>query len=102
MRPCNQCRQPIENKLQLCAACEEYNRQHKLQPKPSVSMTPVDTSNLKPVPPDATINVLLWALGLCFGTLGLLVGILFGSVKAAFIGMAIGWAVAAVLVPLFR
>lgn len=102
MRPCNQCRKPVKNAAQLCEDCEQYNADHNVEPKPTVSLTPVDTNDLAPVPFDATINVMLLSTGLCFGLIGLLIGVLCGSVKYAMIGFAAGWSIAALMIPVFR
>ena len=102
MRPCNQCRKPIENRAQLCEACEQYNAEHEIEAKPTVSLTPVDTNDLAPVPYDSTVNVMLLSTGLCFGLMGLLIGVLCGSVFYAGIGFGAGWLVALFMLPFFR
>lgn len=74
MRPCNQCRQPIENNLQLCEACQDYNKERGIKAKPSVSIKPFDPSTQKPVPFDQTINTIMISFMVCsvvfFGLLG--------------------------------
>ena len=102
MRPCNQCRQPIENAALLCEACEQYNAEHEIEAKPTVGLTPVDTNDLAPVPYDSTVNVMLLSTGLCFGTIGLLIGVLCNSPTYAFLGFGAGWMVALFMIPLFR
>ena len=102
MRPCNQCRKPIENRAQLCEACEQYNAEHKIEAKPTVSLTPVDTNDLAPVPYDSTVNVMLLSTGICFSLMGLLIGVLCGSVTYALIGFGAGWLVALSMLPIFR
>ena len=102
MRPCNQCRQPVENAAEICQACEEYNAEHELAAKPTVSLTPVDTNDLPPVPYDSTINVMLLSTGLCFSLMGMLIGVLCGSLTYAFIGFGAGWLVALFMIPIFR
>jgi len=102
MRPCNQCRKPVKNAVQLCDECEEYNIQHGIEAKSSVSLTPVDTNDLPPVPYDSTVNVMLVSTGFCFGLMGLLIGGLCGSIAYAFVGLGIGLLVAFVMVPVFR
>jgi hypothetical protein len=102
MRPCNQCRQPIENSLQLCDECEQYNRDHGVEAKPPVSMSPFDPNDLKPVPLDASLNVMLLMLGFCCACLGLLIGMLFGNLTYALVGFVVGWVAAAMMVPMFR
>lgn len=102
MRPCNQCRKPIENGAQICVACETYNAEHQIESKPTVSLTPVDTNDLAPVPYDSTVNVMLLSTGLCFGLMGLLIGVLCGSLTYAFLGFGAGWLVALCMVPIFR
>lgn len=102
MRPCNQCRQPIGNALQLCDDCEDYNRLHGVQAKPTVSMSPFDPEDLKPVPLDASLNVMLLMMGLCCACIGLLVGVLCGNITYAVFGFVGGWVVAMLLLPMFR
>jgi len=102
MRPCNQCRKPVKNAAQLCDDCERHNAEHSIDPKPTVSLTPVDTNNLAPVPFDSTINVMLLSTGACFGLMGLLIGILCGSMAGAFIGFGVGCLVAVFMIPIFR
>ena len=102
MRPCNQCRKPVKNAAQLCDECIEYNAQHGIEAKTSVSLTPVDTNNLAPVPYDSTVNVMLLSTGFCFGLMGLLIGCLCGSIAYAFVGLGIGWLIALMMVPAFR
>jgi len=102
MRPCNQCRKPVKNAAQLCDDCEQYNAENSIDPKPSVSLTPVDTNNLAPVPFDSTINVMLLSMGCCFGGMGFLIGILCGSINYALIGFGVGWVIAVLMIPIFR
>lgn len=102
MRPCNQCRKPVKNAAQLCDDCERHNAEHSIDPKPTVSMTPVDTNNLAPVPFDSTVNVMLLSTGICFGLMGLLIGILCGSMTYALVGFGVGWLIAAFMIPIFR
>ena len=102
MRPCNQCRKPVKNAVQLCEDCEKYNAKHKIEAKTTVSLTPVDTNNLPPVPYDSTVNVMLLSTGLCFGLMGLLIGILCGSMTYAIVGMGMGWLIAFIMIPIFR
>ena len=42
MRPCNQCRQPVENEVFVCPQCEEYNRKHNLESPKPVQANPAD------------------------------------------------------------
>jgi len=102
MRPCNQCRKPVKNAAELCDDCQQHNTEHNIAPKPTVSLTPVDTNNLAPVRFDSTINVMLLSTGFCFGLMGLLIGVLCGSVTYALIGLGVGWLIAASLIPFFR
>ena len=102
MRPCNQCRKPIENGAELCGTCEQYNNEHEIAAKRTVSLTPVDTNDLTPVPYDSTVNVMLLSTGFCFGLMGLLIGVLCGSMTCAMIGFGAGWLVALSMLPIFR
>ena len=102
MRPCNQCRKPVKNAAQLCDDCQQHNAERNVEPKPTVSLTPVDTNNLAPVPFVSTVNVMLLSIGVCFGLMGLLIGVLCGSMIYALIGFGAGWLIAASLVPIFR
>ena len=102
MRPCNQCRKPIENGAQLCEVCEQYNAEHEIKAKRTVSLTPVDPNDLAPVPYDSTVNVMLLSTGLCFGLMGLLIGVLCGSMTYAILGFGAGWLVAIFMIPIFR
>lgn len=102
MRPCNQCRKPIENAQQLCDACQDYNRQHGVEAKPPVSMSPFDPNDMKPVPLDASLNVMLLMMGFCCAGIGLLVGVLCGNITYAVLGFLGGWLVAVMLLPMFR
>ena len=104
MRPCNQCRKPVKdtNTTNLCEACQQYNAEHECEARPTVSLTPVDTNNLAPVPYDSTVNVMLLSLGFCLGLLGLLIGVLCGSTKYALIGLGIGWFLTFCIVPIFK
>ena len=65
MRPCNQCRKPIENAREICEQCEEKNRAQGIKHKPSVSIAPIDSTNRKPVPWDQSINMVVLSLLFC-------------------------------------
>ena len=55
---------------------------------------------MAPVPLDSTINVMLLSTGVCFGVMGLLIGVLCGSMTYALIGFGVGWLIAASMVPI--
>ena len=45
---------------------------------------------------------MLLSTGLCFGLMGLLIGILCGSMTYAIVGMGMGWLIAFIMIPIFR
>ena len=73
MRPCNQCRRPVENDVFICEVCREYNETHGTEPPPQ----PVGMADELPdVPTERDFsytamvlffNVLLIAIGALLG-----------------------------------
>ena len=96
MRPCDQCRQPVENHQRICGECEQYNREHGLEPPPPISARPHDPNQLAPVPLDASVNLLTLGMGVTALILAGLIGLALGSLKVAIIGGGV-----AVLVAVF-
>ena len=97
MRPCDQCRKPIENARKLCLACEEYNRKHGLQAKPGVSLRPHDPATERPLPFHRKVNLMLAGFALSTLTFCSLLGL----VAAGRPGLAVGVIVAFALTWMF-
>ena len=93
MRPCNQCRQAVENEVLICPKCEEYNRKHNLQPPRPVQANPAD--DLEGGGPgkisDGSLGQVASAFYLVTILLGAFVGLaIFGTFQAFFVGGLIG------------
>ena len=86
MRPCDQCRRPVENARLLCEQCEAENRARGIEYKPKVSMNPFDSSKNRRIPWDQRVNPML--VGFSVSTLTFL-GLL-GYVLAGQTGALIG------------
>ena len=80
MRPCNQCRRPIENRRLICSQCEKRNRDEGNPYKASVGLRIDDhESRREEKYVDHSFNILMLAFDAVIATLGALVGLaLFG------------------------
>ena len=92
MRPCNQCRQTVENGVFICKQCEEYNAKHNLDPPRPVQANPAEdleagSGNLL----DRSLGQVAYAFYLVTVLLAALVGLaIFGTFQSFIIGGLIG------------
>lgn len=98
MRPCNQCRQPVENGVYICQQCEQYNVQNDLQPPQPIQANPADDLEAGSENSyDGTLRQVSNAFYLILGLLGALIGLaVFGSFQSFIIGGLIGLVACAV------
>ena len=92
MRPCNQCRQTVENGVFICSQCEDYNAKHNLEPPQPVKANPADDLEGGPNRiADSSVAQVVSAFYAVTGLLGALVGlVLFGTFQSFLIGGLIG------------
>lgn len=92
MRPCKQCRQPVENAVFICPQCEEYNAKHNLEPPQPVQANPADDLEGRSGKiTDGSLGQVANAFYLVTILLGALVGLaLFGTIQSFIIGGLIG------------
>jgi hypothetical protein len=86
MRPCNQCRRPVENAQLLCDQCAASNRERGVQCKPSVSMNAFDSSKKSRIRWDQRVNPMLAGFAISTLTFLGLLGYVFGGASGALIG----------------
>ena len=97
MRPCIQCKKPVENKVFICGKCEAYNEEHGYEsPQPPQAYTGQLHSNAD-MPHDETMDLFMWLFLGCIG----LGAALFGYVAAGFSGFLIAGAMAVLISKLF-
>ena len=97
MRPCNQCKQPVENEVFICEKCEAYNEQHGYEtPKPLQAFTGDLHSNAN-LPHDDSMDLFMW---LFLGSIGLGCA-LFGYLAGGFSGFFIAGITAVLISKLF-
>ena len=94
MRPCKQCRQPVENGVYICPQCVQYNTQNDLQPPQPIRANPADDLESGTASPhDSSLGQVTKAFFLIIGLLGAMIGLaVFGSLQSFIIGGLIGLA----------
>jgi hypothetical protein len=93
MRPCNQCRQPIENRRLICEECERRNEDEGNPYKASVGIR-VDNQMPSDEPViDHSFNILMLAFDGVIAALGAMLGLATFGWTGFLIGGAIGCAV---------
>lgn len=92
MRPCNQCRQPVENGVFVCSRCEEYNAEHNLEsPQPVQANLADDLEGGPNKKSDRSLGQVANAFYLVTVLFSALVGLaIFGTVQSFIIGGLIG------------
>ena len=92
MRPCNQCRQPVENEVLICPRCEEYNAKHNLQPPKPLKANPAeDLEGGATNSSDRSLGQVANVFYMITVLLGALIGLaVFGTFQAFIIGGLIG------------
>jgi len=96
MRPCNQCRKPVENRVMICDQCKAYNEAHGLKPPKTIRANTEDDVEAPDVEPvyDRSLTQILSAFYLVIMLLGALIGVLiyggvFGFIAGGVIGLII-------------
>lgn len=91
MRPCNQCRKPIENRRLICRECEQRNRDDGNPYKASVGLHVNDNAspNDEKVV-DHSFNILMLAFDGVIAALGAMMGLAVYGWTGFFIGGAVG------------
>jgi hypothetical protein len=94
MRPCNLCRQPVENRRLICEECERRNEDAGNPYKASVGLR-VDESQMPNDEPviDHSFNILMLAFDGVIAALGAMLGLATYGWTGFLIGGAIGSAV---------
>ena len=94
MRPCSQCKRPVENSVHVCADCEAYNREHGLEPPRRVATnTEVEDDSNQPAFRDLGMDVMSMAFYLSAAVICALVGYLINTWAGLAIGGMIGFLV---------
>ena len=98
MRPCNQCRRPVENDVFLCEQCAKYNEEHGVE-APKTMRAFMGDVEPPPVDPNLDGSVTQLAtffycvVGLLFGLLGFALfgiqGLVIGGLVGTFLGMGL-------------
>lgn len=100
MRPCNQCRQPIENKDLICARCEALNLERGVKPKPHVGINCENESH-SPNPRDYSLNTLAILMGATAMLMCALGGLALADLRGFVTGGAVGLLGGLILYSLF-
>ncbi len=92
MRPCNQCRQPVENDITICDECRQWNEVH---PEDDLSglKPPLETpleSESKPIA-DHSYAILMGTFSLVITALFALIGLEVDGLEGFMIGGSIGF-----------
>ena len=92
MRPCNQCRQTVENGVFICKKCEEYNAKHNLEPPKPIQANPAeDLEGDQGTTMDNSLGQVANAFYAVTVLLGALIGLAtFGTLHSFIIGGLIG------------
>lgn len=91
MRPCNQCRHPIENRRLICEQCEQRNLDEGNPYKASIGLHSESKKNQDDERyVDHSFNILLLAFDAVIAALGALLGLATFGWTGFFIGGAVG------------
>lgn len=93
MRPCNQCRKPVENRVMICEACKAYNAEHGLSPPKTIHANTEGDLEPPAVEPeyDRSLKQVANVLYVVVMLIGALLGLaLFGGFQSFLIGGILG------------
>ena len=91
MRPCNQCRQPVENNVTICDECKQWNSSHAQDDSSgSESNLQASSVNNKNAHADYSYAILMGIFSLVITALFALIGFAVGEFYGFFVGALIG------------
>ena len=99
MRPCNQCRKPVENRVMICEECKSYNAEHGLSAPKTIHANTEGDLEPPAVEPeyDRSLNQVANVLYVVMMLIGALMGLaIFGGFKSFLIGGFIGMVLCAI------
>ncbi len=100
MRPCNQCRKPVENRVMICDDCKAYNLEFGLAPKKTIQAN--TEGDLEPPAVEPNYDRSLGQIANAFYVVLVLLGALIGVVAlGGFKGFVVGGIVGFVICVLF-
>ena len=87
MRPCNQCRKPVENDVFICKACEAFNEERGIEPPTEMGAYQGDPNpeNFAQMKPANRFVVLPNAFSIILFLIGALTGLLYFETFGAFL-----------------
>ncbi len=86
MRPCNQCRQPVENSVLICEECARFNAEQGIPAESNEPFAPQDEE----LAMDHSYSILMGAFSCIITALCALVGLAIYNWSGLLVGGAIG------------